>query len=109
MTNSVEPNPPAPGRNGRWVKLGEASVDSASLAVVDPAYRNQLSGQMPTGVEFGTEDGPGVRFWAGFGDGGYDVWAWVVDYGEDGETDERIAQVVVTLVDGEDLAVWRSL
>lgn len=99
------PNPPAEGRNGRWEKLGEVGVDSASIAITcaDPNARYAKPGSRWAG-DWGT----GIRFTAGFGDGGYDVWAWIADYGEDGEVDERIAQVVLTLIDDSELEAWRQ-
>ena len=101
------PIPVAAGRNGRWVNLGEVGVDSATMAITDPG----MSGpQDPlTSDAFSGEYGSGVRFWSGFGDGGYAVWGWVADYGTDGEIDERLGQVVVTLIDDHDFAQWHSL
>lgn len=47
-----------------------------------------------------------VQFMAGFGDGEYEVWGLVVDYGEG--AGERIAQVVITLIDSTALMEWRE-
>lgn len=108
----TSPAPAAEGRNPHWVRLGEVGVDSAHMAITDPAFAppkyGGISG-LPDGP-FGHvgEYGSGVQFMAGFGDGGYDVWALVVDYGEDGEVDERVAQVVVTLIDERELRGWRE-
>lgn len=112
------PNPPAPGRNGRWVRLGDVGVDSASIAITDLVNRETTDAtckpndpdarhaekNSPWAGDWGT----GIRFWAGFGDGGYDIWAWVVDYGEGDEVDERIAQVVITMIDQDELDDWRN-
>lgn len=112
------PNLPAPGRGGRWVKLGEVSVDSASIGITDlldgvnsSALQNVDSPDnyyATPGNGFAGDWGTGIRFWAGFGDGGYDVWGWIVDYGEDGDKDERVAHVVVTMIDTDELAAWRA-
>lgn len=121
---SDEPAKPAVGRNGRWEKLGEVGVDSASIGITDllvgvngsrcitgdPGARYATKGSKWAG-DWGT----GVRFWAGFGDGGYEVWGWIVDYGTLDMADnvwvpdERIAQVVVTMIDDDELASWRGL
>lgn len=119
----VGPNPPAPGRNGRWELLGEVGVDSASVAVTDLLSERDVSLDAPylsdrvgaadsryavPGSRWAGDYGTGVRFWAGFGDGGYRVWGWVVDYGEDSRVDERVAQVVITMIDQAELDEWRS-
>jgi hypothetical protein len=98
------------------VQLGSVGVDSASIGITDllfgeddsvldnvgvPESRYALPGQ-----GFAGDWGTGIRFWAGFGDGSYDVWGWIADYGEDGETDERVAQVVITMIDDDELAAW---
>lgn len=119
MTDSKAPPPgPAEGRNGRWVKLGEVGVDSASIAITDLLVNTSTAALLNVGApdsryatpgsEFAGDWGTGIRFWAGFGDGGYDVWGWIVDYGDESEPDERVAQVVMTLIDEQDLADWRS-
>lgn len=82
-----------------------AGVRDSCLQNVDSADNRYAA----PGNGFAGDWGTGVRFWAGFGDGGYDVWAWIVDYGEGGEVDERVAQVVVTMIDADELADWRSL
>lgn len=112
------PAPPAPGRNGRWEKLGEVGVDSASIGITDllaGVNDSQMQGAGPDaryavpGSKWAGDWGTGIRFWAGFGDGAYDVWGWIADYGEGGEVDERVAQVVVTMIDDADLADWREM
>lgn len=113
-----EPSKPAIGRDGRWEKLGQVGVDSASIGITDllagvtgSALDNvgdPKSRYAVPGSEFAGDWGTGVRFWAGFGDGGYDVWGWIVDYGEGDEVDERVAQVVVTMIDEDELAAWRA-
>ena len=114
------PAAPAVGNNGRWVLLGEVSVDSASIGITDllvdvngSALTNvgaKGSHYAVPGSEFAGDWGTGIRFWAGFGDGGYQVWGWIVDYGDSahGEVDERVAQVVMTMIDAQDLADWRT-
>lgn len=113
------PNDPADGRNGRWEKLGQVGVDSASIGITDLLIggnaatslfrtQDQDSRYAARGSQWAGDWGTGIRFWAGFGDGGYDVWGWIVDYGEDGEVDERVAQVRVTLIDADELAAWRD-
>jgi hypothetical protein len=113
-----EPAPPADGRDGHWVKLGHVGVDSASIAITDLAASRTMDnfslctpavGRYSASEQWAGDCGTGIRFWAGFGDGGYDIWAWVVDYGADGDVDERIAQVVVTLIDDAELANWMEL
>lgn len=73
-------------------------------AITDPAFAPAKYPGIGSGHNLFSKYGSGVQFSAGFGDGGYDIWAWIVDYGTD-ESDERIAQIVVTLIDDEDLAV----
>lgn len=111
------PAPPADGRNGRWEKLGEVGVDSGSIGITDlmlgvadsrfrTADKDDSARYAAKGSQWAGDWGTGIRFWAGFGDGGYDVWGWIVDYGEDGEVDERVAQIVVTMIDDSELASW---
>lgn len=125
------PKKPAEGKDGRWVKLGSVGVDSATLAITDPAFAptnhvpffENTTTRRSENPDLAKDFGSGLYFMAGFGDGTYEVWAWVVDYGRWHESDsvrvpgerkaewvsdERIAQVVVTLVGAEDLADWRS-
>lgn len=115
---SARPSPPAEGRDGRWLKLGSVGVDSASIGITDlllSANGSVLdnvgasdSRYAVPGSKFAGDWGTGIRFSAGFGDGGYDVWGWIVDYGKNGAVDERVAQVVVTMIDVHDLAEWRG-
>lgn len=116
---SAQPCPPAEGRSGRWVKLGSVGVDSATIGITDLlcGAKGSLSDNAVgapdsryavPGSKFASDWGTGIRFSAGFGDGGYDVWGWIVDYGENGAVYERVAQVVITLVDVHDLAEWRD-
>jgi hypothetical protein len=103
--------------------LGEVGVDSASVAVTDLLSEGDVSLDAPyfsdrvgavdshyavPGSRWAGDYGTGVRFWAGFGDGGYQVWGWIVDYSEDDEPYERVAQVVITMIDAEQLAEWRQ-
>lgn len=103
----VSPPPVAAGRNGRWVDLGHVGVDSAALAITDPAMigttpRGQLTSETRS-APFGLM---GIQLWSGFGDGEYTVWGWVADYGSDGNVDERVGQITVTMIDDHDLAQW---
>lgn len=122
MPTWMPPIPPAPprGRNGRWEKIGRVGVDSASIGITDLLVRTDDSRfctadkdpnarYATPGSEWAGDWGTGIRFWAGFGDGSYDVWAWIADYGEGDEVDERIAQVVVTMIEEDDLKNWRSM
>jgi len=119
----VTGGPPAPAEGygpGRWVLLGEVGVDSASIGITDLLMGDESPGlDTPAaaasryavpGSEFAADWGTGVRFWAGFGDGGYQVWGWVVDYRDEGDPDpdERVAQVVVTMIDDRELEQWRQ-
>jgi hypothetical protein len=113
---SEQPTPPGTGNDGRWVKIGRVSVDSSQMGICDPGYAKAFNyNQMNDGWRDVTEDlqvrdwCSGVSFMAGFGDGGYDVWGWVVDYGDgEGGPDKRIAQVVITLIDDDDVVQWNS-
>jgi len=109
--SDTEPAKPAPGRNG----TGSNSVTSASTAARHRHLRSGVRQQPQRNAPPATPGrrarspfGSGVQFWAGFGDGGYDVWAWIADYGEGDEVDERIAQVVITMIDDDDLKQWRQ-
>ena len=110
------PPPAAWGRNGRWVKLGDVSVDSSQIGICDPGYAESpnrhlySNGRRNVTDDLDVQDWcSGVSFTAGFGDGGYDVWGWVVDYQDlDGSVDERVAQIVITLIDDEDLEHWNA-
>ena len=109
------PNPPAVGRKGRWVKLGQVSVDSSQIGICDPGYAKSFDFDTYWKASRGVTDdlrvndwSSGIAFTAGFGDGGYDVWGWIVDYGDAGEVDERVAQVVITLIDEADAQEWNT-
>lgn len=122
---TMAPPPPADGRNGRWERLGRVGADSASIGITDLLVGTTDSRCRPAcdapaddpwavryaakGSQWAGDWGTGIRFWAGFGDGGYDVWGWIADYGENGEVDERVAQVVITMIDAEGLADWRAM
>lgn len=101
------PKPPGRGRNGRWVLLGTVGVDSATMAITDPWVGNDDNGyRMPADARSATWGVMGVQFWCGFGDGTYEVWGWIADYGTADHKDERIAQVVVTMINQEELDEW---
>lgn len=109
------PLTPAGGGSGRWVRLGEVGVDSGTIGITD-----LLSGGTDTvmgardsryavpGLKFVGDWGTGIRLQSGFGDGGYAVWGWVANFGCEGKVDERIAQVVVTLIDDHAAADWQE-
>ncbi|MBB3752670.1 hypothetical protein FHT44_005182 [Mycolicibacterium sp. BK634] len=110
------PKTPAIGRDGRWEKLGEVGVDSATIAITDllidtkdwPRVRIPKTQSHYAVSEHAEDFGTGIRFTAGFGDGGYEIWGWIVDYGDANEPDERVAQVVITLITDDDLQDWQS-
>jgi hypothetical protein len=104
------PQKPAEGRGGHWVRLGEVCVDGCSVMVVDPCYADRYD-RPPGGArnnELFHDFGPGIEFMPGFGDGGYVVWAWVVEYTTYGEPDERIAAISMTFIDQKDLDQWQA-
>ena len=104
------PSPVAQGENGRWERMGRVSVDGACIGITDPAAIAEPKVQWDDYDARGERWGSGVRFWSGFGDGSYDVWGWIADYSEpDEEPDERVAQVVITMIDDEDLTAWRRM
>lgn len=112
----VGPRFPAQGVSaGRWVKLGQVSVDGATLGIADPSSISQRIGwdwgNPPTPEQPVSQPwGSGVQFSSGFGDGSYEVWAWVVEYETPGSpNDERIAQVTMTLIDDDDLKEWDEM
>lgn len=108
------PVPPAQGRNGRWVKLGDVSVDGATIGITDPSAvgrRIDWDWGTPPGAKqpISQSYGSGVQFWAGFGDGNYEVWAWMVTYPTPSNPDdERVAFVAMTLVNEDDLVQWNE-
>lgn len=105
----MKPNEPAQGLSQQWKKIATVGVDSASLAICDPTYAPTQRTVAMNGEDWNPwGDAGGVQFSCGFGDGGYDVWALVVDYGDEHHEGERIAQIVITMIDDEDLAQWRS-
>ena len=96
---------PAP-RDGHWISLGYVGVDSGTIAICDPCMaepdydsmtfmnaRDNTNYSAPYGQE-----GLGVQFLSGWGDGFYEVWGWVVD---SGPAEGRIAQVVITMIAGK--------
>lgn len=103
----------AQGSDERWELLGEVSVDGACLMIADPGY---ISGHVDReDIPRGKHTAPclgglGLWFWSGFGDGGYEVWGRIVNYGEAGYPipDERVAEVRIIMVTDERLAEWRS-
>lgn len=108
------PRPPAPGRSGRWVRLGEVGVDSGTIGITDLLSDNNYNIGAPEPryaapqLKFTGDWGTGIRFRSGFGDGGYAVWGWVADFGAEGKVDERIAQVVITMIDDHAAADWQG-
>jgi hypothetical protein len=103
------PEKPAEGLNGHWVRLGEVCVDGCSVLIVDPAYAHHYDRTtIPRTSELFTDFKLGVEVLPGFGDGGYVVWGWVVEYTTDGEPDERIAAISMTFIDQKDLDQWQA-
>lgn len=97
--------------SGRWVKIGSASVDSGTLAVIDPCYVIGKGEEIYGWNDYDSLHEPycdnlGVQFSSGFGDGAYEVWAWIVDMGDGFMGGERVAEVRVCLIsaceDGDD-------
>ena len=99
--------PPRAPRGGEWLFVGHACVDSGTLAIIDPCYVISRGEEI-----YGWEnwhnlfepycDNLGVQFTTGFGDGAYEVWAYVVEMGPWGR---RVAQVSVCMIaegDSED-------
>jgi hypothetical protein len=96
MTPQLPP-PAAKGVNGRWVKLGDVGVDTGTVAITDPAITPDS--YSPTWEPLPARYGSGVLVHSGLGDGCYEVWGWVADFGP--MVGERLAQIVVTFI-GED-------
>lgn len=112
----AEPQEMDRGRNGKWEVLGYVGVDSASIAITDPAFAPSTEAEREANWQrrMSTEElaspygnARGVQFMSGFGDGSYRVWGWVADYSKEGEReDKRIAQVVITLITPDDFTDW---
>lgn len=100
--------PPQPhsGVGGRWEKLGEVNVDGATIAISDAAFAP--AGGRPTFVDKASPWGSGIQFMPGFGDGSYEVWGWVADYGKDDEPDERIGIITLTFITAQDFKNWHA-
>lgn len=66
-----------------WQKIGEVSVDSGQLMIVDPCYTKELPVDISTrydyhhAVQFPIEKATGVIFSSGYGDGRYEVYALI--------------------------------
>lgn len=94
--------PPSPP-HGRWVKLGMVCVDTGTVAICDPCLLPDEHDPMSIfesgghAAPFGRE-GLGVQALTGFGDGFYEVWGLLVDFGDFGE---RLAQITVTFIADE--------
>jgi hypothetical protein len=104
---------PAKGISERWELLGEVGVDGASMGLVDPTYL--ACEPFPTDcqpIPEGSHGAPwsqgGVWFHPGLGDGGYEVWGRIVDYGPDHGLGERVAEIRVVMVSDADVAEWRQ-
>jgi hypothetical protein len=107
------PTPPqtAAGRSDRWELFGEVCVDGASLSIVDPGYVSDgiEREEVPKGKHAARcLGGLGVWFWSGFGDGGYEVWGRIADYGTPQLPDERVAEVRIIMITEEALREWRE-
>lgn len=109
-------------KNSRKILLGTVGVDSGQLLIVDPCYLSawrdgaafpdgrssdadnhySRACKATSGKELGGEilvsgiAGNGVAFSSGFGDGSYEVWGTITDYGADGG--ERISKVEIILI-----------
>lgn len=117
---SRRPTSRATGRDHqpKAAKLGRVGVDSASIGITDLLWSTSDETMRNVGApdsryavpgsKFAGDWGSGIRFWSGLGDGGYEVWGWIVDYGKDGALDERVAQITVTMIDDHDLAEWHG-
>lgn len=94
------------------IRLGCVGVDSGQLMVMDPGCIDDLDADFYDEVCATTTDGVGgqlnyrlghpglaVAFSSGFGDGVYDVYATVRDFGALGE---RVARVEIELVPDEE-------
>jgi hypothetical protein len=81
--------------------MGHASVDSGTLAVIDPCYVIGKGEEIYGWDNWDNLFEPycndlGVRFSSGYGDGTYQVWGYIVQ--EPGEDWKRVAQVTVCLI-----------
>lgn len=85
-------------------KTGECTVEELGREIVDPATPAKPN---PTKLQdFGTSEGTFVTLNTGLGDGHYDVYAEVVNYG--GWIGERVAAIHMQFVADEDLVPYRG-
>lgn len=109
------PAPPAHAPNGRWVRIGQVSVDSSQIGICDPGYAKPFDFNAYWNSSRSVNDDcevrdwcSGVAFMAGFGDGGYVVWAWVADYRDPGADDlDELAELVAHEADWR-VRLWRE-
>lgn len=100
-------------KNKEWKTIGYVGVDSGSLIIGDPCYLDNLDDWNPelyekciVGDLCDSKEGftqinemcmnQAVAFSSGFGDGLYEVRAWIKDYGKSGK---RIKQVKIILIE----------
>ena len=86
----------------KLVKIGEVSVDSAELMIIDPMYLvdkniDEIRNIDRDGLFVRIENGLGVKFLSGWGDGIYPVFAKIKSF----KGDKRITEVVIKLIDEE--------
>lgn len=101
-------------QEGEWKQIGVVGVDSGTLLVGDPCYflgdkwaDKQYDEELVDGMKGLSKqlkfdmghDGKGVVFTAGFGDGVYEVWALIKDYGDDKGSDKRVKEVKIVLIE----------
>lgn len=94
-----------------WKLIGKVGVDSGTLMIADSCY---LEGDGWTEKDVDKEvmgmdlfkqikndigAFKGVVFSSGFGDGVYEVWANIKDYGDKGFGGRRIKEVKICLID----------
>jgi len=97
-----------------WTKIGRVAVDSGTLMIGDPCY---LIDDNWSGKDYDQElvndsswdlfkqlynDNRSLKaliFSSGFGDGVYDVFAKIKDYGTKGQKDKRIKEIKIKFID----------
>ena len=87
------------------LKTGEGTLDEIARELVDPATPPKVPN--PTALkDFGTSEGTFVTLNTGLGDGNYDVYAEIVNYG--GVIGKRVAAIHMIFVNDEDLLPYRG-
>ena len=86
-----------------WQKIGEVSVDSGGLMIVDPSYElNPRPERTGAYLQFPINHGSGVIFTAGYGDGRYEVFAKIKEEKGLKYTYKYIREVKVVLIPEEE-------